>query len=477
MLDSQLIETLRQLDKEELKKLERFVNSSFFFHEDNAKGVVALFADIMRFAPTFSSDELQREAVASRLKQTPQYISKLVSNLQQVVRKFIVYVYDDISHDDFFEQLNMLKFYRKKGLLHRFDNLNQRLSKVLDTQKNKQPNEDYYRKRVLLQFEVSTYSKQYNLSNDHNNKAVIEALDEYYWILRSKFMYELIKRSKNIDINTTELATVIEDINYTQSKAHLKNLPLLELFQQAILLIQNNKKMSLEKFEYMVEAQRKNLAYEDYAAFSGIVRNLFQIRFNEGDYSLVPILFDTYRHHLYRGLLFREGYLQPFIFGNIVRNGCRAGKLKWVETFLKLFRHRIGGTINPEAVYQLFYAFFLIYNGQHKEAETYLAYDFEDILLKTDARRFELMSLYLSNDTLLDYKIDSFRKFLQNSVTLPEVHRTQNHNFALTLRKIINPDLKYNDKRIEKIIAEINTLPTSESIWLGQKLGKLKRKK
>ena len=477
MLDSQLIETLRQLDKEELKKLERFVNSSFFFHEDNAKGVVALFADIMRFAPTFSSNELQREAVASRLKQTPQYISKLVSNLQQVVRKFIVYVYDDISNDDFFEQLNMLQFYSKKGLFQRFDSLSQRLLKLLNTQKAKQSNEDYYRKKLLLEFEISNYQKLYNLGNDHNNLATIQALDEYYWILKSKFTYELIKRSKNIDINATESATVMEDIRYTQSKPHLKHLPLLDLFQQAILLIQNNKKVSLQKFEYMVESQRNNLVYEDYAALSGIVRNLFQIRFNEGDYSLTPILFDIYRHHLYRGLLFREGYLQPFIFGNIVRNGCRAGKLRWVEHFLKLFRHRIGGTTNSESIYFLFYAFFLVYSGRHNEAEAYLAYDFEDILLKTDARRFELMSLYLSSNPLLEYKVDSFRKFLQNSSTLPETHRTQNHNFVLTLRKLINPNLKWHNSKIEKIILDVKSKPTSETVWLIGQIQKLKRKK
>ena len=97
--------------------------------------------------------------------------------------------------------------------------------------------------------------------------------------------------------------------------------------------------------------------------------------------------------------------------------------------------------------------------------------------MKTDARRFEIMSLYLNNDALLEYKIDSFRKFLQNSNALPDTHRTQNYNFVLTLRKVTNPNLKWHDSKIEKIIEDVKIKPTSETVWLIGQLQKLKRKK
>jgi hypothetical protein len=477
MLDTPLLETLRTLNKDELQKLQRFVNSPISFHEDNTKGVIVLFDDIIRFAPDFSSTELKREATAERLKQTPQYLTKLMSGLHRVVRNFIIYQHAEAFQQDFFGQLTLLKFYRERGQKERFETLSERLLKELKNINASYRNEQYYRKVLLLEAEITAFHQTFNLNGDQNIINLIKSLDEYYWILKSQFVYELSKRANNVSLFTEGVHNLEEDIKYTKNKEHLRHVPLLDLFQQATKFVKGDKsRLALTQFETLLERQKQNLTYENYTALSSIVRHSLQIQHNKGDISVIQQLFDTYRHHLYRGLLYRDGYLQPMIFSNIVRIGCRTGKLKWVGKFLEIHKNRIGGTTKPEEVYRLYLAFYLIYNNQAKEAETYLEYDFDDLIIKTDAKRFELMAMFLNRSDLLEFKLDAFRKYLRNTAELPDTHKISNHNFVLILRKMLNPDLKRNNKKIEKLIADVKAEPTSEAMWLIVQLEKLKKR-
>ena len=149
----------------------------------------------------------------------------------------------------------------------------------------------------------------------------------------------------------------------------------------------------------------------------------------------------------------------------------------YYQVFLKQYQYRIGGTPHTQDLYRLYFAYFLLFKGQLQEAEENLSADFEEPITRVDARCLEMMILYDSRSDLLAYKIESFRKLVRNTVGLPEIRREGFHNFALTLRKMLNPDLKRNDKRIDKIIADIKSNPTSEFVWLISRLERLKSRR
>ena len=206
-------------------------------------------------------------------------------------------------------------------------------------------------------------------------------------------------------------------------------------------------------------------------------RQYLLTQFNKGRIELLPQVVLIYRTHLQKGLLERNGCLMPSVFANIVRYGCRQGELDWIESFLQTYQHRLTGTAHPQELYRLYYAYFLIFKGKLKEAEENLLDDFDNAIMRVEARCFDLMILYDNHSQLIDYKIESFRKLVRNTTDLPDTLREGFHNFALTLRKMINPDLKRHDKKIDKIITDIKTSPTSEFIWLVSRLEKLKSRR
>ena len=167
----------------------------------------------------------------------------------------------------------------------------------------------------------------------------------------------------------------------------------------------------------------------------------------------------------------------PSVFANIVRYGCRCGALNWVRTFLDSCEHKLGGLRETTELFRLYSAYYYLYNAELKVAETHLCFDFEDALRKVDARCLELMILYQLGSPILEHKIDAFRKLVRNTKGLPEIRREGFHNFALSLRKMTNPDLTWNDRKIDKMIASIQAEVISEKFWLIEQLKKRKKAK
>jgi hypothetical protein len=467
---------LRQLTHEEQRQLDTFIHSRFFYYEDNAKGVIALFEDIMAFAPDFTAAELNRVQVAQRLKQTPQYLTKASSGLHAVLRQFISYIFSDNVKDDFFAQLSLLRFYQERRLTERFDTLYRRLEKDLNSIKG-HDNPTFNRKNYALNRVLMDYQMRFNIVDDHNIRPTLDSLDAFYLLEKAKLTYDLLYRRLSYPFDTEGYLTVIEEIRQYHKKKHIDNFPILNLFYQAILLILKEKKSNFHQFQKLLNENNTALTTSERLSLNGLNRQILMVRYGNGEFDLMPIIFDLYRNHLYRGFLYQNGRLQMSAFSNIVRFGCRAGKLDWVACFLKKFENRLVSVPDAADFYKINYAYFLLHKGEWQKAETYLSQDFNNITYRLYARRIELMVLYETKFDGLDYKIDSFRKFIRNNRgAISEIQCDNDHNFALTLRKMCNLDLKWQNKRIEKLIEEIKTQKASEPQWLISKLQKFKRK-
>lgn len=477
MLDSSLLETLRHLTTSELKELDKFVHSRLFFHAKNASGVRALFDLLLPFAPNFDNDDaLNHDNIAKQLGQTPQYIVKVTSELHTVVRQYIIWAFQDHKSDAFFEQLALLRFYEKRNLHQRFINLYEKLDKELRSLEKTISLEIQYKRFLLDEFK-HIWSYKNKPTSDLHLRQTLDSFEAFTLLKKVQLTYNLLVRNLNSAFDTEGYVFVLEDIEKFCTKNGNEKNGLLLVYYEAILLIIEREDADFDLFQKLLAENSHLLDLEDYHSLHGFERQFLNIRYTKGQSELLPRIFKVYQSHLAKGLLESSGYLPPFTFTNIVRHACRLGELVWVEDFLEKYQYKLGGTANPKDLFRLYFAYFLIHKRQFDKAEAYLSADFDDPITKVDARCFELMLMYETESDLIDYKIESFRKLVRNTIGLPEVRRKGFHNFALTLRKMINPDLKYNDKRIEKIITEINTAPTSESIWLGQKLGKLKRKK
>jgi hypothetical protein len=477
MFDTPLIETLRHLTDNERQQLDKFVHSRLFYHPDNASGVVALFEELMVYAPFFEDKTtLDRNRLAEKLEKTPQYIAKTASNLHAVVRRFIAWTFRETTSTDFFDQLALLKFYKERNLPNRFDNLYEKIERDM-AQRNAPISSEALYQRFCLDAEKFEWMSRYKMTSDLNLRATLDSFEAYYLLQKAQFTYNLMLRRLNSPFDTEGYLSVLDDIERYCLRHSPEGEGLLLLFYEAILLLIEREDADFERFQLFLDKYDAALSLEDFHSLHGLERQYLLTQFNKGRIELLPQVVNIYRVHLQKGLLEKNGYLMPSVFANIVRYGCRLGDLDWVETFLKTYQYRLGGTAHPQELFRLYYAYFLIFKGQLKEAEENLSADFEDPITRVDARCFEMMILYDTRSDLIEYKIEAFRKLVRNTSGLPDIRREGFHNFALSLRKMLNPDLKRNDKRIDKICLDIKSSPTSESVWLISRLEKLKSRR
>lgn len=474
MLKSTLFDTLKLLATEELNALDKFVHSRYFYHEDNASGVIALFEAILPYAPDFSSEDLERSKLGKKIEQSPEYVMKLASNLHNIVRKFIAFYFNENQKDDFWQQLTLLRFYAAKNVIDKFELLAERMNR--DLYENKQKEDEYFlQKELALNNCIFEFQIRYNPSGNSKLVQTIKSLDTFYYFRRLRLVYfSIVINQNNLQskIDTNEL---LHDIEMLSQKKNLLDLHAgIFLFYQAILLFSGNKKGNFDKFSSILSQKGHLLSTDDQFLLNGLVR---QLLIQKRDNELNSTIFATYKHHLYKRLLFVDNKILAANFRNIIRYGVLCNQLKWVEKFIKIHENKLLGTQNPKEVVDLSKAYLYCFKKDFAKAELYLSLDLEDIINKVDARKIQLMIQYETRFINVDTSVDAFRKFIANAKNLPEVHKEANNNFALTFRKLLNPNLKRNDKKIDKLIEEINKSLVSESGWLIEKLKALKTRK
>jgi hypothetical protein len=476
MLSSPLIETLRSFEEVELKQLDRFVHSKYFYHEDNASGVILLFEYLSQFAPLFQSDELKRGIVAKKLKQSDDYVVKIASNLHGVVKRFISVNYAECQKDEFWNQIELMRYYYKRGMIKQFESLELKLRKELDS--NKFPSEKYLNKRCVFEGLVSDFEIKYDHSDDLNILNAMHEEERAYALKKAKLTFLLLRRSGNISINTVDIDKNIKELEVLMLKDHIKNIPLCVLYYNAILLrINGVKKNNLNEFRIQFESHEKLVEEKDSLALNGLIRQILIAQYNKGDVSCTQLMFETYQKHLYKGLLYAEGKILSGNLRNIVQFGIMVGQLKWVGKFLDIHQNRMGGSKNAQEVFDLSNAYYLLNCKRYEEAEKILSFSFDDAVHKVYARRIEVMVMYETGFDGIDYKIDSFRKMVGNAKELPEAHKVGNNNFALVMRKLIDSKTQGNEKRILGLKEDIKNIPTVEPVWLLNKLEDLRKKK
>ena len=91
MLKSSLLEILRTFSKQELIKFEDFVMSPYFNKKEN---VLKLFLEIKKYAPEFSSDNLEKEKVWKNMFPEKEYnygiMKNFIHDLTGLSEKFIL---------------------------------------------------------------------------------------------------------------------------------------------------------------------------------------------------------------------------------------------------------------------------------------------------------------------------------------------------------------------------------------------------
>ncbi|MEM9921796.1 MAG: hypothetical protein AAF990_27075, partial [Bacteroidota bacterium] len=453
---------MRKLNSTELKQLDLFLRSPYFFDgKPPPAAVIQLFEYLRPLHPGFDAalldkERLQRSVFANE-KLIKGKLEKTMSALQKVIEQFIVQQHPARNQDS--EQLKvLLQFYREKQMMGAF----QKTLKKFQRQQSKatQKGSDFYWDDFQLELEASHAAALHNISkSDLNLPQAIQSLDIYYIVQRLELANKLLAQhvyqrplfvEEQLDLVYT-LLPLIQAHNFFGA-------PLIELYVAAFLLLSTEAEEHYQKLESLIDAHGQHIPPPQLKPLLAYCRNYCTRQYNKGKSEYLDQAFQLYQKHLQEDYLYYEGGLPARTFKTIADMGMRLGQYDWVRHFLDAYRQKISGTSHPAEVYQYNLAQYFFATQHFDEALNCLPDSYEDLYYKIDARRLEIKIYYEKQSVLLEPRLNAFRVLILRlpKASLPSVHRKGNENFTKILLQILHSATPGNEKRIERLIQRIN---------------------
>ncbi len=479
MYASKLLELIQGLEKPELDRLERFVQSPYFGKSKSAKEVPLLLQHIRRYFPALDDPALTKENTHTVLYPgqafVPGKVDRVMSDLLKIAREFVIYEFSDLKKDEVQRLLALARFYRHRHMEKAF---RRTIKKLKNSQAKGIKTKDYYSKQFLIEQEISNFDSFYNhRREDLNLPATLKSLDIFYLVNKLEYTCWLLAQDKyNIPLTVDDSLRLFDRIIASfKEEFDLDEIPLLQAYYQGIRMIQDegggedifiSLKRILQRYADVIPLDRLK-------ELQTLCRNYCVQQYNNGRAYFLEEAFTLYHDHLEQGYLYYEGGLLPSTIRNVVAIGIRLNKFDWVYRFLEDCKGRIVATNQPHEIYLFNLANYYFALKKYPEALDCLSDRYEDAYYTIAAKRMELKIYYELQSDILESRIDAFKIYIYriSQKVLPVVQRDGNNNFIDLLKQIRSPKTLDSLKRIEKLRNKVREKKSiAEKEWLLEKL-------
>ncbi|MEY4926887.1 MAG: hypothetical protein RI894_1323 [Bacteroidota bacterium] len=192
-------------------------------------------------------------------------------------------------------------------------------------------------------------------------------------------------------------------------------------------------------------------------------------KINLGEVAFYQELFELYQYVLSNNYIFDNGKLPAWDYKNIVTLGLRLKEYTWVERFLYDYNDRLPDNFKENALnYNLAKLNFSI--GKFgKVIDLLQVVEYQDIFYTLDSKALLVKTYFeLSEWSVIEAQLESFRVFLVREKTVSETTRQQFLNFCRFTKKIIQFP---NKKKLNVLLTELEqTTEVADRQWLRSKI-------
>lgn len=484
MHTSKLVSVLKTFTRKEWKAINNLIKSPWFCANADAPLLLQLVAVIQNAGPQFTERQLRKSRIVKKLfssenKQNHKRLANLMSKLMRLIEHYVVLEKNTPTESQ--RQLLLAQSWQERGL----EKLSiQTLGKA---ERLLQPDSAELNKAFYLQ-QLDLLD---NLAHLHRSQATqfISYLDESEayldeWYLLTKLENAVSRQSMGIQqqVSTSRTLFQLEALIQLKVDEALNELPVHQLYYQALLLLRSYEEAELSTFE-RVEQQLQTHGHRIAPAKQKFLHTILRIfaigHYNSGEQEYLSISFRLYQQHLKAGYLYFNDKIPPKTLLNIVALGLRMKELHWVDQFLEKHRYKILDQTPDEQVYRFNKALCLFHFRSFNEVLDFLDTQYEDLYYRLASRRLEIMIYYELDSPLFVPKLEAFKVYIfrLSKHQLPAKHKAINNNFIDLLRQVIHPSSLQNDKRIQLLKEKVNTSNhLAERDWLLKILDRLQSK-
>lgn len=475
MINSQLIEHFKSLDKLEWEGLGGFLTNQLSLRSATEKDILAFFEYLQPFYPDFDHPQLKKKAIFGQLFPDTQLsenkIDRLANKLLVLFKEYTVQQMR--TGNKFSEALDLLEFYRKKGMHNRYHSQLEKIKKNLPSSQDK----IYHQQLVLLEEEYHIYKSQYtNRKDDLNLNNTIRQLDIFYIICKLEWSFQ---RYHTHLLNACPIEEDFIDIQVVfkliEAAPQLLEAPTILAYYYMFHLVGGLKtgiEIQIAAFQDIVKQHYEAFSFEQIQLFHTFIRSYYTKGYNSGKSENLSILFELYKTHIEDKTFYYNGVLTSSSFQGIVNTALKLRQFNWVLEFLMSHKNKILGEPAGGPVFQFNLANYYFSTGDFDKALSLIDIQIEDPIYRLAIRRLEIKIHYeLRNFDLAQYRNEAFKNYLfehYKKKAISDLTFEIHNNFTDVIKKLLNlnpKDVKEVTKFKEKLASYQNSIVERE--WLA----------
>lgn len=472
MFKSKLINLLKTLSKDELKKFGEYLDSPIFNKREQSCQLYNLIAP---HAPDYLDKSLDRHFVFKKLfPQKDQFnrsnLTVAMRHLTDLLEDFFVFIKNE--NNEYQKTQLLLESFIDRGQSKYFEQL---LNKMSSSQTIKaKSTHAYYR-----QYQISKNQYQYSFVNRQSKHAIdpnklLQDLDVYYIMCKLKYCCSALNR-ENIFKGKHQILFLDAIVNDLPKIKHFIEVPLIDLYYACLMMLKEkdnpdhfNSLNNLLK-KYTGQIPKKEL------------RNIYILALNycrsqiQKDQKYYINLLSIYSSMIKDGLLTgSNGYMHHRNFKNIVSLGMKAKQSDWTKIFIDENIDEIDPSIR-KSVFHFSLGVWNFYNKQYRDAMlSLILVEYIDIIYHLDSKKLLLSAYYELKETESLFSLaDTFKKLVRRNKEMTKKDQKSYLNFINSLMQLHR--IRLGGKKSLKDLKEKieNSTENIDSPWLLAKIGEL----
>jgi len=461
MKDSKLINILSALTAEDLRQIQKMLQSPFF---TSNKNLVLLYKLLRSCHPDYTSSKLEKNNVFKKVFPNHKYsdikLRNLNSELVKLIEEYLL-IRNFRDHEST-RRKELLKVYKDRQLYHRFEKLKDRM--LRDLEKQPYRDETYYRELI----EIRAISLEFLVPRDHQQRFEYfqewDGFLERFYLLSKNRIQLAIKAHQQVFKNKgrEEILVPKEDT-------------LLTLFQYFRRLYDEFDVELFLKTKQYFENNFQDLRKKYQVEFLKVLINFAISRMSLDDQKYNALVFDLYKIGLQHDFYIEDKLISENSFFNIVVCASKAKAFEWVTHFIKDYYQYLSRDTRLETK-KLSLSYLHFHKEEYEQAINILVgHSFKNKIPKVVGRihlircYYELFLKHPSYFDLLVAELDAFERYLRRRSELPMERLEQKLHFVSFVRK--NTSLrvigKLNAKQKKAMYQELAKQPiTTSRSWL-----------
>lgn len=484
MRKSKVIEILRTLSEDELKRFKDFVNSPF--HNRN-KNVIRLFDNIRKYYPAFDSDRLEKEKVFIKLFPGKVYndvvMRILISDLLKLSEEFLAY----LSYRK--QPLQEIKHLLNELMERKLDSLHRSNLRIGEKLLNESIKIDY--KYFFELYDIETYRIDFLIENDQQAHTASHVLKQGQYLI-NLFLFGIFNIAHEL---TTHREVLNITFDFDLVKKTLECFDLSNLFKYMnenkyehypVLSIYYNMFLSCTdpfnvKYYYimksLIESNIDKFDIKEKVNLYIILETLCVTQLSAGNEIFYKEMFEIYnlmlKHKIY--IHSEKENFQVNLFRNMFFTAVVLKEFVWAENFLKDYIGKLSAE-QREDMSHYSKAVLNFEKGEYEKAlEELSKVRFKFFVYKYEIRMLTLKIYYEQHSYEAAISlIDTFQHFLSNNKSVPESEKERFGKFLKCLNNLIKIKTGFTSAADFDIKNEIkNSKSIISKRWLLEKVEEL----